>query len=92
MQRTIDVIISVLASALAFLLSWPFWRDFEFWPESHLAWWIYFILGFVLSIYVFYIFIESLRMLFTHDADPTTVPGNENTTLAGSDDNQVKRS
>lgn len=93
MQRTIDVIISVLASALAFLLSWPFWRDFEYWPESHLAWWIYFTLGFILSVYVFYIFVESLRMLFTHDADPASVPGNNSTTtLAGPDDNQVKPS
>lgn len=75
MQRTIDVTISVLASALAFLLSWPFWRDFEYWPESHVAWWIYFILGFVLAVYVFYMFIGSLRMLFTHDAAPSAATG-----------------
>ncbi len=92
MQRTIDLIISVLASALAFLLSWPFWRDFEYWPESHLAWWIYFVLGFVLSIYVFYIFIDSLRMLFTHDAAPVATTANNTTTSAEADDNQVKPS
>lgn len=92
MQRTIDLIISVLASALAFLLSWPFWRDFEYWPESHLAWWIYFVLGFVLSVYVFYIFIDSLRMLFTHDADPAATTANNTTTSAKPDDNQVKPS
>ncbi|WP_238532986.1 hypothetical protein [Rhodanobacter thiooxydans] len=48
-------------------MSWPFWRNFEYWPESHLAWWIYFITGFVLAVYVFYVFIGSLRILFLHD-------------------------
>ncbi|OOG51507.1 hypothetical protein [Polaromonas sp. C04] len=66
-QRTIDLTISVLASVAAFLLSWPFWRDFEYWPESHVAWLIYFVLGFVLAVYVFYVFIGSLHILFLHD-------------------------
>lgn len=65
-QRIIDLTLSVLASVVAFLLSWPFWRDFEYWPESHVAWWIYFVLGFVLAVYVFYIFIGSLHILFLH--------------------------
>lgn len=68
MQRTIDLTLSVLACVAAFLLSWPFWRDFGYWPESPLAWWLYFIVGFVLAVYVFYVFIGSLRMLFLHDA------------------------
>lgn len=67
-QRIIDLTLSVLASAAGFLLSWPFWRDFEYWPESHLAWQFYFVVGFVLAVYVFYIFIGSLRTLFLHDA------------------------
>lgn len=69
MQRTIDLTLSVLATVAAFLLSWPFWRDFEYWPESHVAWWIYFGLGFVLAVYVFYVFIGSLHILFLHGAD-----------------------
>jgi len=69
MQRTIDLTLSVLASVVAFFLSWPFWRDFEYWPESHVAWWIYFALGFVLCVYVFYVFIGSLHILFRHGAD-----------------------
>ncbi|MCE5233413.1 MAG: hypothetical protein ABFC67_01935 [Mizugakiibacter sp.] len=68
MQRIIDLTLSVLASAAGFLLSWPFWRNFEYWPESHLAWQFYFSVGFVLAVYVFYIFIGSLRTLFQHDA------------------------
>lgn len=66
-QRITDLTLSVLACVAAFLLSWPFWRDFEYWPESHLAWWLYFAGGFVLAVYVFYVFIGSLRILFLHD-------------------------
>lgn len=73
-QRTTDLTLSVLASVAAFLLSWPFWRDFEYWPESHVAWWIYFVLGFVLAVYVFYIFIESLHILFLHGKDEAAAP------------------
>lgn len=72
MQRTIDLTLSVLASVAAFLFSWPFWRDFEYWPESHVAWWIYFALGFVLAVYVFYVFIGSLHILFLHGAQEAT--------------------
>ncbi len=74
MQRIIDLTLSVLASMAAFLLSWPFWRDFEYWPESHMAWWIYFVLGFVLAVYVFYVFIGSLHILFLHGADEAAAP------------------
>lgn len=71
MQRSIDLVLSIVASVAAFLLSWPFWRDFEYWPESHLAWWIYFVVGFVLAVYVFYAFISSLHILFLHDTQNT---------------------
>jgi len=66
-QRITDLTLSMLACVAAVLLSWPFWRDFEYWPESHLAWWIYFAAGIVLAVYVFYVFIGSLRILFLHD-------------------------
>ena len=74
MRRTTDLVLSVLASVLAFLLSWPFWRDYEYWAESHVAWWIYFVVGFVLAIYVFYIFIGSLHILFLHGKDEAAAP------------------
>ncbi|MCC7058848.1 MAG: hypothetical protein IT508_01305 [Burkholderiaceae bacterium] len=66
-QRSMDLLISLLASAVSLLLSWPYWRDFEYWPESRAAWWVYFILGFVLAVYVFRAFITSLRELFEHE-------------------------
>ncbi|MEO6801009.1 MAG: hypothetical protein ABI178_13820 [Rhodanobacter sp.] len=71
-QRSTDLTLSVLGSVVAFLLSWPFWRDFGYWATSHVAWWIYFALGFVLAVYVFYIFIGSLRILFLHDTQEAT--------------------
>lgn len=72
-QRITDMTISVLATVVAMALSWPFWRTFDHWTESHLAWWIYFSSGFVLAVYVFYVFIGSLRILFLHDTQERTV-------------------
>lgn len=66
-QRTIDLSLSVLASAVSMLLSWPYSRNFEFWPESRVAWWSYFATGFVLAVYIFYVFVRSLHMLFAHE-------------------------
>ena len=66
--RSIDLGLSIVGSVAALLLSWPFWRDFEFWAESPVAWQIYFVTGFVLAIYVFYVFIGVTRTLFEHDA------------------------
>lgn len=67
-QRTIDFVLSVIATVAAMALSWPFWRDFHYWPVSQVAWWVYFGLGFVLSVYVFYVFLGALHTLFAHDA------------------------
>lgn len=66
-QRIIDLTLSALASLVSLLLSWPYWRDFEYWPESPMMWWLYFIIGFVLATYVFYVFLGSLRTLFLHE-------------------------
>ncbi len=73
-QRITDLALSVLASVAAFLLSLPFWRDFEDWPESHVAWRIYFVLGFVLVAYVFYVFIGSLHIQFLHGKEEAAAP------------------
>ncbi len=67
-QRTIDLVLAVLATVVAFVLSWPFWRAFDYWAESAVAWWVYFAVGVVLGIYVFYVFLRSLRALAAHDA------------------------
>ena len=66
-QRTIRLSLAVLGSAASLFLSWPFWRDFEYWAESPTMWLAYFLLGFVLAVYVFYVFLGSLRTLFEHD-------------------------
>lgn len=61
------MVLSVLACTAGFALSWPYWRDFEYWGESPSMWWAYFMVGFVLSVYVFHAFLNSLRTLFLHD-------------------------
>lgn len=66
-KRPVDLVVSILASAVAFALSWPFWREFEHWADSEAAWMVYFGVGSILSIYVFYAFMNSLRTLFRHD-------------------------
>ena len=66
-QRIIDIVISILASLVSVGLSWPYWRDFEYWAESPGMWNFYFILGFFLAVYVFYVFLGCLRTLFQHD-------------------------
>ncbi len=67
-QRTIRLSLAILASGASLALSWPYWRDFGYWPESHAMWLAYFTLGFVLAVYVFYAFLDSLGTLFEHDA------------------------
>ncbi|WP_269499238.1 hypothetical protein [Castellaniella sp. S9] len=66
-QRIVDLTLSALASLVSVLLSWPYWRDFQYWPESHAMWWLYIAVGYVLAVYVFYAFLGSLRTLFQHD-------------------------
>ncbi len=87
MQRITDLALSVLACVAALFLSWPFWRDFAYWPASHMAWSIYFAGGFVLAVFVFYVFIGSLHILFLHAADEQATAsapsdGNDGTTGA----------
>ena len=67
-QRIFRLSIAILASGASMALSWPYWRDFEYWPESRAMWLVYFALGFVLAVYVFYAFLDSLSTLFEHDA------------------------
>ncbi|TAL75238.1 MAG: hypothetical protein EPN56_05880 [Rhodanobacter sp.] len=67
-QRTIDLSLSTLAAFAGVLLSWPFFRDHRYWAESPEMWWVYIGTGFLLAIYVFYVFVICLRTLFAHDA------------------------
>lgn len=82
-QRIIDLSLSVLASIAALFLSWPFWRDYGYWAESHTAWPLYFVVGFLLAIFVFYIFIGSLHILFLHDTQEKAAASAVNDTGIG---------
>ena len=65
---TIDLGVSVVAAFAALFLSWPYFRDFEYFAESQVAWILYFVVGFVLAVYVFYVFLQATHTLFAHDA------------------------
>lgn len=68
MQRIIRLGVSILASGASLALSWPFWRDYGYWAESRSMWLVYFAAGFLLAVYVFYVFLGRLATLFQHDA------------------------
>lgn len=67
-QSIIRLSLAILASAASLALSWPYWRDFGYWAESRTMWLVYFAVGFVLAVYVFHAFFDSLGTLFEHDA------------------------
>lgn len=67
-QRVINLTLAILASVVSLFLSWPYWRDYEYWAESETMWIIYFVVGFILAVYVFYVFLGNVRTLFEHDA------------------------
>ncbi|HMM62631.1 MAG TPA: hypothetical protein PKD01_00785 [Mesorhizobium sp.] len=67
-QHVIRLGLAIAAGGASLALSWPYWRDFGYWPESHAMWRAYFGVGFILAVYVFYAFLGSLRTLFEHDA------------------------
>ncbi len=67
-QRTMDWLISIVGTVVGFALSWPFWRDFEYFAESETMWKVHFAIGFVIAIYVFHVFIDCTRTLFQHAA------------------------
>ena len=66
--RIIWLVVAVLASIVSFFLAWPYSRDFGYWAESRTMWAIYFTVGFVLAVYVFYVFFGNLSTLFENDA------------------------
>ena len=66
-QRIIRMTLAVLASGASLALSWPYWRDYGYWAASHAMWLLYFVVGFVLAVYVFSAFFDSLGTLFEHD-------------------------
>lgn len=67
-QRIIRLSLAIVASGASLALSWPYWRDFGYWAESRTMWLAYFAVGFVLAVYVFDVFFDSLGTLFEHDA------------------------
>ncbi len=67
-QKFTWISLAIVGSLVSFFLSWPWWRDYSNWAESRTMWAIYFVVGFILAVYVFYAFFGSMRTLFEHDA------------------------
>lgn len=85
-QRTIRMAVAIVGSGVSLALSWPYWRDFEYWPESGTMWTGYFVLGFLLAVYVFYAFLGRLGTLFEHDElERTQRAGTERSDADGRD-------
>ncbi len=81
-RRTIKFALAIIAALGSFFLAWPWWRDYSYWAESQTMWKIYFATGFVLAVYVVYVFLGNMRTLFEHDA----IERAELAEQAGSDD------
>lgn len=71
------LVIAILASAVSLALSWPYWRDFGYWAESRVLWLGYFAVGFLLAVYVFSVFLDSLGTLFEHDEIERSASGED---------------
>lgn len=81
-QNTIRLGLAIVGAIGSFALSWPYWRDFSYWAETPQMWWIYFSLGFILAVLVFFIFLRSLSTLFEHDALIRESRGNARTSVS----------
>ena len=66
--RIARLIVAILGGATSVALSWPYWRDFAYWATSHSMWFFYFVVGFVLTVYIFHVYLGSLGTLFEHAA------------------------
>lgn len=67
-QRLTRLGVAIFGSVISVALSWPYWRDFEYWAESQAMWRGYFVVGFLLAVYVFYVFLGATATMFKHDA------------------------
>lgn len=62
-----DWVLVLIATGVFLLLSLPEHWSFDYWAESPALWVLYVLLGALLSLYVLWIFIRSLRSLFEHE-------------------------
>lgn len=65
-RKNIWISVAVMGSLLSLFLCWSWWRDHSYWVESRGMWELYFVVGPVLAISVFYTFLGNQRM-FEHE-------------------------
>jgi multisubunit Na+/H+ antiporter MnhB subunit len=58
-----DLFVSVLVVLFFVLISMPYQFEFSYWAETLLSWTIYFVLGTIFAVYVFYTFLQGRHYL-----------------------------
>jgi Ca2+/H+ antiporter len=66
-MRRHDFIIAILVVLFFVLLSLPYQFEYNYSSESPFLWVAYFIMGGILAVYVFYIFLQTRRHLVNED-------------------------
>ncbi|MDE3090646.1 MAG: hypothetical protein KGJ80_14825 [Chloroflexota bacterium] len=69
MMRVHDLVIAIVVVVFFFLLSLPYQFEYNYWAESPLLWAAYFIIGGILAVYIFYIFLQVRRRLVNEGED-----------------------
>ncbi len=62
-MNTHDLAVATLAMLFFVLLSLPYQFEFSYWAESPFLWAVYFLVGSLLVLYIFYIFLQDWRHL-----------------------------
>jgi len=66
-MNTHDLAVATLAMLFFALLSFPYQFEFSYWAESPFLWVVYFLVGAVLVVYIFYIFLQDWRHLMEEE-------------------------
>lgn len=69
MTKKQNFVVAFLLNLFFVLVSTPWEFGFTFFGDSKGAWILYYIVGFILSFYVTYIFIWAIRMLLNHTCE-----------------------
>lgn len=60
-------IVAFLINIFFVLISTPWYFEFNFFAETPLMWVVYYVLGFLLSLFTIWVFLRALNILSDHD-------------------------
>lgn len=58
-----DMVVAILVTLFFVLVAIPYQFEFSYWAETPLLWGAYFLIGYILVVYIFYIFLQDWRHL-----------------------------